>query len=257
LLALGWAHSVAAYLLLNLVAAAALAVGGWAWLRRDLAAARGLWSRPAVKPGLQLGWTMMPVSLAGAAYSLALPAVASAQMSRSELGLYYLADRIVRSVLAAADPVFQLVYPRIVARWALGARAAWAYAGKWALLGVVAGCMMLLAGVVAVPLAAPLLARSAAGADMAHLPDVMRVLGGLLPLLLGWKFLGYCMLGSGRHDRAYRLCVVVGGAFGLVAALHWAGQGAVTLAWVALAVECVVIATAVAGMAFWREPRAA
>jgi O-antigen/teichoic acid export membrane protein len=247
---------VAAYLLLNLCAALALALGGWVWLRRDLAGARGLWSRPALKPGLQLGWTMMPVSLAGAAYSLALPAVASAQMSRSELGLYYLADRIVRSVLGAADPVFQLVYPRIVARWAQGARAAWSYAAKWALLGVVAGALMLLLGVVVLPLAAPLLARSAAGADLARLPDVLLVLGGLLPLLLGWKFLGYCMLGSGRHDRAYRLCVVVGGAFGIVAALHWAGQGAVTLAWVALAVECVVIATAVAGMAFWREPRA-
>src|SRR5205814_5513289 len=111
-----------------------LAALGWRWLARDLAA-RALWSRAAVQPGLRLGWTMLPVSITGAAYSYALPAVASAQMSRGELGLYYLVDRVVRSLIGAADPLFQLIYPRIVARFAAGARAALRYVARWAAAG--------------------------------------------------------------------------------------------------------------------------
>jgi O-antigen/teichoic acid export membrane protein len=134
-LALG--HTAIGYLTMQAVASTALALVGWWWLRRDLAAQRTLWSAPDVKPGLRLGWTMLPVSVAGAAYSYALPAVASAQMSRSELGVYFLADRIVRAVLSAADPVFQLVYPRIVAHFKAGLRAAWFYTARWAVLGAV------------------------------------------------------------------------------------------------------------------------
>jgi hypothetical protein len=75
------------------------------------------------------------------------------------------------------------------------------------------------------------------------------VLGLLLPLLLGWKFIGYWMLGSGRYDRAYRACVVIGGIAGVASALTVGGQaGALGLAWTALAVELTVIAVALAGM---------
>ena len=85
---------------------------------------------------------------------------------------------------------------------------------------------------------------------------VLLTLALLWPLLLGWKFLGYAMLGSGRFDRAYRACVVVGGVFGVAAAAAVAAQGALALAGVAIAVECVVIATALAGMALTRRTSA-
>ena len=52
------------------------------------------------------------------------------------------------------------------------------------------------------------------------------VLAWLWPLLLGWKFIGYWMLGSGRHDTAYRLCIVVGGIVGVAAAATVGGAPA-------------------------------
>ena len=272
------AHSVAAYLALNAIAALALAVAGWWWLRRDLRlqlslqprlqprlhphlqarphANDGLWSAPALRPGLRLGWTMLPVSLAGAAYSFALPAVASSQMARSELGLYYLADRVVRAVLSAGDPVLQIVYPRIVARFGQSARAAWTLAGRWALAGALAGGLMWAAAALGWPLLQGLFSARAGGIDTAALGPVFLTLALLWPLLLGWKFLGYAMLGSGQYDRAYRACVVIGGVVGAAAAWTWAGQGAHALALVALAVEGVVIATALAGMALTRRAAA-
>ncbi|HEY0820247.1 MAG TPA: oligosaccharide flippase family protein, partial [Rhizobacter sp.] len=81
LIAASWAfaYSAIVYLTLQLVASTVLAAIGWWWLRRDLRGEHGLWSAPAVRPGLRLGWTMMPVSIAGAAYSYALPAAASLQ----------------------------------------------------------------------------------------------------------------------------------------------------------------------------------
>src|SRR5437763_13717653 len=119
LLAWAFATTIAVFLLLQTLASAALAWVGWRWLRADLAGMRPpgarLWSRPQLAPGLKLGWTMMPVAIAGAAYSFALPAAASVRMTKPELGLYFMADRIVRALLAAADPVFSVVYPRIVA----------------------------------------------------------------------------------------------------------------------------------------------
>jgi O-antigen/teichoic acid export membrane protein len=254
----GWAgavlllgHGVTAFLVLNVLASALLSGLGWRWLKGDLAPAQPLWSRAAVRPGLRMGWTMMPVAMAGAAYSFALPAVASARMPRAELGVYYLADRIVRSVLAAADPVFQLVYPRIVERFALGLRSAWAYTARWAALGALAGAAMLLLGWLAWPLA-----RSALHvANAPAVGAVLAVLGWLLPLLLSWKFFGYWMLGSGRYDAAYRACMIAGGIAGVTAAAAFAGQGAVALAWVALAVEAGVIATAVAGILLTERSR--
>ena len=135
-----FAHSVASYLLMQVLASAVLAVLGWRWLWRDLRAAPGgLWSPGELRSGLRLGWTMMPVSIAGAVYSFALPAAASLQMNKADLGTYFMADRIVRAVLNAADPVFSVVYPRIVALFATGARAAGAYAARWSLGGALAG----------------------------------------------------------------------------------------------------------------------
>lgn len=250
-------HSAIGYLLMQALATGLMALLGWAWLSRDLGTARqdaapggkpGLWGRAAVQPGLRLGWTMLPVSVAGAAYSYALPAVASAQMSRSELGVYFLADRIVRAVLAAADPVFQIVYPRIVARFSASARAALRYTARWSLLGALAGGLLLAAGWLAWPWLQPVLVQKQGGATAEAVAPVLAVLGLLLPLLLCWKFFGYWMLGSTRFDHAYRACVVVGGVAGVVGAWAFGSQGAVALAQVALAVEGLVIVAAVAGM---------
>lgn len=255
---LALAHGVAAYLALNVIASSALAAAGWWWLRRDLGAAEPLWSPAAVRPGLRLGGTMLPVAVAGAAYSFALPAVAAAQMSRGELGAYYLADRLVRSVLAAADPVYQLVYPRIVGRLGAGRRPALAYAARWALAGAVAGALLLLLGALGWPLARDALAAWRGGLDAAALDAVaavLAVLGWLLPLLMGWKFFGYWMLGSGRYDHAYRACIVVGGLAGVAGAWGFAAAGAVALAQVAVAVEIGVIAAALAGVAITRRGR--
>jgi O-antigen/teichoic acid export membrane protein len=252
-----WAlgSSVDRYLALQLLLSVALAVLGWAWLRRDLSRSNGrtepLWAHKQLLPGLRLGWTMLPVSLAGAAYSFALPAAASSQMSKPELGTYYMADRIVRSLLAGAEPVFTLVYPRMVGLFASenGSRRALRYALRWAMGGLVTGAVIYAALVAAWPWAEAWLGRDGRGFAPGAVQAVVWVLGALLPLLLGWKFIGYWMLGSGRYDVAYKACVVVGGVLGLASALTVGGRaGALGLAWTALAVELAVIAVALAGM---------
>ena len=245
-LALG--HSAIGYLLMQALASGGLAFAGWWWVKRDLAPPQSLWTARAVRPGLRLGLTMLPVSIAGAAYSYALPAVASAQMSRSELGVYFLADRIVRAALAAADPVFQLVYPRIVARFKVSASGALRYTARWSLLGLGAGVVLLLIGVLAWPWVAALVMDARGGIDPARVAPVMAVLGLLLPLLLCWKFFGYWMLGSGSFDHAYRASVVVAGLAGVAAAWTFGGDGAVVLARVAVCLEMLVMAVAIIGM---------
>jgi len=257
LLCWAFAHSVGAFVLFQLAASATLAALGWRWLRSDLAAragGAGLWAAPEVAAGLRLGWTMMPVSIAGAAYSFALPAAASVQMSKADLGLYFMADRIVRAVLAAADPVFAVVYPRIVTLFRTGSRAALRYAGRWALGGLVIGALMLALGESLWPWVEAAWRPRAGGLDLQRVHEVLMILGWLLPLLLGWKFIGYWMLGSGRYDTAYRTCVVVGGVVGVAGAVSVGGAaGATGLAWTALGVEMVVIAVAVGGVLLTRR----
>lgn len=243
------AHSVADYLALQTLAMGLLATLGWWRVRTELAPVGGLLQFPAVVPGLRLGWSMLPVSLMGALYSFALPALASARMAVAELGVYYLADRIVRALLAAADPVYQLVYPRLVQRFVASPGDAWRLARRWAVAGLFAGVGLWVGAWLLWPLVAPRLVSLPPG-----LGPVLAVLGLLLPILLGWKFLGYAMLGSARHDRAYRLCVMLGGLFGLVGAWGWAAQGAQALAWVAIVVELIVILIALAGLALGRRP---
>lgn len=264
---LGLAHSLKAYLLLQGLASAALAGLGWAWLRRDLgpgeppalldadglvdAAPNRLWTPSEVRSGLVLGGAMLPVSVIGSAYSLALPAVAATQLGRAELGVYYLADRMVRALVAGADPLMQLVYPRIVERFARGARVALAYAARWSAAGWVAGTAIGLAVWIGWPLWQGLVGG---GIDPARLRAVLAVTAWLIPLVMGWRFLAYWMLGSGRYDRAYRGCIVVGGLVGIGGA--WAyGTTAVALAGVALAAELAVMAAAGLGMAAteWRR----
>ena len=198
----------------------------------------------------------MPVSIAGAAYSFALPAAASLQMSKADLGTYFMADRLVRAVLNAAEPVFAVVYPRIVALFQRSARAALRYAAAWSVGGAAVGALLLAAGVWLWPVIEPRVLPSASGIDLPALRATMLVLGGLLPLLLGWKFIGYWILGSGQYDRAYRACVIVGGVAGVVGAATWGGAaGAPGLAWVALSVELLVIVVAVGGVLLTRRVR--
>jgi PST family polysaccharide transporter/O-antigen flippase len=254
LLCWAFAYSVGAFLVLQLAASGALAVLGWRWLRSDLADGSRLWATSELVPGLRLGWTMMPVAIAGAAYSYALPAAASVQMAKTELGLYFMADRIVRAVLGAADPVFSVVYPRIVMLFKSASGAALRYAAHWALGGALAGAAILLLGAALWPVVEPMLAPRAGALDLQRTHAVLQVLAWLLPLLLGWKFFGYWMLGSGRYDTAYRACVVVGGIVGVFAAATYGGAaGAIGLAWTALAVELVVIAVALGGIALTRS----
>jgi O-antigen/teichoic acid export membrane protein len=243
MLLLALARSVEVFLAINVLALGLIALLGWHWVRRDRGSS--LWSLADGRAGLRLGGTMLPVSLAGAAYGHALPAVAALQMPRAELGLYHLADRWVRALLMAAEPLLQIVYPRIVERFRLGARVALAYALRWGAAGAVAGVSMLLAGVLAGPW---LVTRLPAGIDGAALAAVLAVNAGLLPLLLGWKPVGLWMLGSARFDAAYRACMIVGGACGIITVLAWPVQSAVQLAAVALGVELLVIVVALLGI---------
>ena len=67
-----FANSVAVFVILQLAASTARAWFGWRWLRADLAepaGAQALLQRGALAPGLRLGATMLPVSIAGAARS--------------------------------------------------------------------------------------------------------------------------------------------------------------------------------------------
>jgi len=200
---------------------------------------------------------MMPVAIAGAAYSFALPAAASVQMAKTELGVYFMADRIVRAVLNAAEPVFSVVYPRIVKLFATSERAALRYSAAWALGGAAFGLLLLALGNALWPHIEPLVLPRAGGLDVISLRAVMLILAWLLPLLLGWKFFGYWILGSGRYDSAYRACVIVGGIVGVLGAATYGGAaGATGLALTALAVEGVVIAVAVGGVLLTRRLRA-
>jgi O-antigen/teichoic acid export membrane protein len=251
-----FARSVLAFVVLQLLASALLALLGWRWVRADLAAASpgvALYARSELRPGLRLGFKMLPVSVAGAAYSLALPAAASTHLSRPELGIYFMADRLVRAVLAAADPVYSVVYPRIVALFARGSRAALWYAARWAAAGSVAGALVFAAVQGLWPWIEPAIVARSGGIDVQGVHAVAFVLAWLWPLLFAWKFIGYWMLGSGRHDTAYRTCIVVGGIVGVAAAATVGGRaGALGLAWTALGVELLVIVVAIALMAAGR-----
>lgn len=254
-----FARSVEAYVAMQLAASTTLAWLGWRWLGRDFAHERGgpLWKRAELGAGLRLGWTMMPVAIAGAAYSFALPAAASVQMAKAELGTYFMADRIVRAVLNAAEPVFSVVYPRIVTLFRTSARAALRYSAAWAVGGAAVGALLLAIGNAAWPAIEPLVLPRAGGLDVASLRAVLLILGWLLPLLLCWKFIGYWILGSGRYDAAYRACVIVGGIVGVIGAATIGGAaGATGLAITALTVEMVVIAVAVGGVLLTRRLRA-
>jgi hypothetical protein len=119
---------------------------------------------------------------------------------------------------------------------------------------VAVGTLLLLSGYLSWPMLEPLILPRAGGIDLGQLRATMSILGCLLPLLLGWKFVGYWMLGSGRYDTAYRACVIVGGIAGVIGAATWGGAAGPTgLAWVALGVELLVIVVAVGGMLLTRR----
>jgi hypothetical protein len=102
----------------------------------------------------------------------------------------------------------------------------------------------------------PLVLHRASDLDLPGLRATMLILGWLLPLLLGWKFIGYWILGSGRYDTAYRACVIAGGIAGVVGAATWGGAaGATGLAWVAIGVELLVMAVAVGGVLLTQRTR--
>jgi len=106
------------------------------------------------------------------------------------------------------------------------------------------------------PLLEPFLAARAGSIDVQQVHATALVLAWLWPLLLGWKFFGYWMLGSGRHDSAYRLCIVTGGIVGVTLAATVGGaHGASGLAWTSIGVELLVIVVAVGAMAASRLRR--
>ena len=190
---------------------------------------------------------LLPVSIAGAGFALALPAVAASQLGRAELGLFYLADRIVRALLAAIDPLVHIVYPRIVDRFVVGSRAALRYAAAWAGAGLCIGLLLGASGWAAWPY----LGGQLAGVDTERLAGVLVILGWLVPLAMGWRFFAYWLLGSGRYDRAYRASIIAGAAVGVLGA-GWVAHSADTLAWVALAAEVAIMLTAFFGvLATW------
>ncbi len=259
---LGWAHSTLAFLMLQWVAGAAIAVLGWFWvwyqlvcrprnesairLNADCGAsvqASQLWARSKVRAGLALGWTMMPVSIAGAGFALALPAVAASQLGRGELGLYYLADRIVRALLAAIDPLIHIVYPRIVEKFVEGSKAALRYAACWAVFGLGVGISLSASGWIAWPY----LQGFFKGMDTARLGGVLAILGILVPLAMGWRFFAYWLLASARFDRVYRVSIIAGAFVGIGGA-GWLAHNADTLAWVAIAAEVAILLTVLFGV---------
>lgn len=245
-----WAHSAMGFLALQATAAVVTAVVGWWWLRRQLAtpAPWRLWSASCVVPGMALGWQMLPMSLVGAAYTLGLPAIAATQMSARDLGVYFLADRAVRALMAATDPITQLVYPRIVQRLAVSPRDAMRYTLRWCAFGLGLGALI----VVAVALLWPVVSGAIKGVDPSALAKVLTVLIWLVPLSMGWRFIGYWMLGSGRYDRALRWSIVAGAVIGVTGALS-VGQDAVRLAMVAVLAEVGVMLASLAGVALTRR----
>jgi O-antigen/teichoic acid export membrane protein len=246
-----WAHSVAAFVALQALAAITSALVGWLWLRRQLFVGVErcrLWSARAVLPGMALGWQMLPMSLVGMAYTLGLPAVAATQISGRELGVYFLADRVVRALMAVTDPITQLIYPRIVERLARGARDALRYTLRWCLFGLALGILI---SVIAA-LAWSFFSEALRGIDRERLGQVLAVLIGLVPLSTGWRFIGHWMLATGKYDHALRWCIVVGAVVGVAGALA-AGQDAVHLAGVAVLAEVSVMLAAVTGVVITRR----
>jgi O-antigen/teichoic acid export membrane protein len=243
-----WAHSVGAYLGVVTAAACVQAALGWHLVARASPAASPWWSAQACRRGLKLGASMLPVALAGAAYTSALPALASVRVSSSELGLYYLADRWVRAGLMAADPLAQLLYPRLVEQFKQSGVAAFAFATRWACTGLLVGLGALLVLYWGWPW---LSAQLPHGIEASALRDVLLINAWLLPLLLAWKPLGLWMLGSTRFDSAYRLCMIGGAVAGIGAVAAVPALNATALAQIALGVEVLVIALAVVGIV-WR-----
>jgi len=235
---------------LNVAFAAILSAMSWKFVIRDLSSgwrgAMQLWSPKQLTAGLRLGWTMLPVSIAGTAYLLALPAAASAQMDRNQFGLYYLADRLVRALLSAGDPLMQTVYPRIVTRLGVGSRFAMRYTTKWAIFGALLGASLWIMGFLAYPVLRKLLPPDFDG-------RVLAVLGLLLPILLCWRYFGHLMLGSGRFDSSYRASMFSGCVVGIVGAWYFAIYGALALSFLALGVELLAIVVAVLGVLISRH----
>jgi hypothetical protein len=201
-------------------ASALLAVLGWRWLRRRPRRARAgarLFDRAALRPAFASAGQMLPVSIAGRAYSLALPAAASAQLSKPDLGVYFMADRIVRAVLAAptrctrssiraSSPCSRQLARRALVRGALGGarqrrRRALFLARAVVLAAARADCSR-----------ARRRHRRAAGARGRPRPRLALAAAARLEVLR--------LLDARQrpHDRAYRLCIVSGGIVGVALA---------------------------------------
>ena len=213
--------------------------------------ARPLFDRPR-SPRPRLGWKMLPVSIAGAAYSLALPAAASAQLSKPELGVYFMADRLVRAVLAVADPVYSLVYPRIVALFETQRARRRSVRGRWAAARQRRRGGAVLAGAVASGRARAAVLAAAPAASTCS--SARRRLRPRVALAAAPRLEVHRLLDARQRpprQRLSRTCIVVGGIVGVdrrrrPSAARTARHG---LAWTAIGVELLVIVVAVAAMA--------
>ncbi len=252
LMCLFFAKNIENYLLFYALATFILTLLSWLWLYNDLKEVRKInpeksqiWSPTEIAIGLKLAWTMLPINIAGAIYSFALPALAAGHLSRSELGVYFMADRIVRLILSSATPIFSITFPRAVELHNKKASSAFNYSARWAIGGALTGFMILISGIIIWPFIEALIMKFLTGINLEYLRSTLLVLGVLLPLLLCWRFFINWMLSTKELDMAYRISVFSGALVGLIGVHNMGGAPtSENLAWIALRAEISVIIVA-------------
>lgn len=251
-LCLFFAKNIQNYILFYASTTFTLTLLSWFWLYNDLKEFRKIntersqiWSLTEIATGLKLAWTMLPINIAGAIYSFALPAAAAGHLSRSELGVYFMADRIVRLILSSATPIFSITFPRAVELHSKKPSSAFNYSARWAIGGALTGFIILILGIITWPFIEALVIKFLNGINLENLRSTLLVLGLLLPLLFCWRFFINWMLSTKELDMAYRISVFSGALVGLIG-VHNIGKTptAENLAWIAIQAEISVVIVA-------------
>ena len=135
-------------------------------------------------------------------------------LSPAQMGMLVAADKIVRAVVSASNPVTQTLFPEICAlRRAQPAQAARML--RWSLAGTVS---VMLCATALVWLSAPLLVRIALGPTYSGTVPVLRVMAFLVPILACNFVLGTQTLVSFGQEKALTITQAVAGALSLPAA---------------------------------------